>query len=195
MLIFIIFSRNPETHIGFPEDEASIRNSPSFPLLCPYTVTQLKHKRVRSAEEWPDGRTLWNQRMVLKGGTACVPYCVPLDRAEAHAPGPGKCFQEQLLENFSESPACLHCITSCRMSGDYCPDSSPCSKSHLAFCTVLTNVHHVYRVLTSPLTLGYFLRNLRLDAMDCSVKNIPKAVFRYGKLVQQSQVSSASSGA
>lgn len=47
----------------------------------------------------------------------------------------------------------------------------------------------------SPLTLGYFLRNLHLDAMNCSVKNIHKAVFRYGKLVQQGQVSSTSSGA
>lgn len=89
------------------------------------------------------------------------------------------------LENFSESPACLHCITSWSMSGGYCPDSSPCCKNHLAFCTVLTNVHHVYRVLVSPLTLGYFLRNLHLDAMNCSVKIIHKAVFRYGKLVQQ----------
>lgn len=191
MLIFIISSRSPETNTGFPENEASIRNSPSFPLLCPYTVTQLNRRRVRSAKEWPDGRTVWNQRMELKGGTAYVPSCVHLDRAEAHAPRPGKCFWEHLLENFSESPACLHCITSCRMSSACCPDWRPCSKTHLAFCTVLTNVHHVYRVLMSPLTLGYFLRNLRLDAMKCSVKNIHKAVFRYGKLAQQGQASSS----
>lgn len=197
------------THTGLPEDEASVWNSFSFHLPCRYAAIQLNCSRNGNAQEWPDGRPLWNQSMVLKQGetrspAASLPPCMHCDTAEGQIQPQAwemllcatlwKTFlNHQFVCNVPPPAGSLVVIAQ---------PQAPVVKVILqnAFCTVLTTVHHVYRVLMSPLTLRHFLRNLGLDAMDCSVKNIHKTVFRWGKLawlcwVQWGQVNSISSGA
>lgn len=110
--------------------------------------------------------------MVLKGAAASspaasLPPCIYWGKAEAQLlQGLGNVSEDHPLENLSESPAYLLCTTSFRLSGGYCPASSPCSKksSCRMLSAILTTIHHVYRVFMSPLTLRHFLRNLCLDA-------------------------------
>lgn len=71
-----------------PEDEASLRNSLTFPPPCPFTAMQLNSSRAGTAKEWPDGRPLWSQSMMVKWGTArspaaSLPPWVHWDRNEA----------------------------------------------------------------------------------------------------------------
>lgn len=201
LLIFIIFSRNSGTHIGLPEDEASAQNSPSFPLPSPYAAKPMKLSQSCectgvSAQVWPDGRPLWNQGMMLKEGAvrspaASLPACVHWDRAEAQPrpQGLGNALGATLRKIFlNHQFGCNVPLPAGRLVVITQPQV-PVVKVVLqnAFCTVLTTVHHIYRVLMSPLTLRHFLRNLCLDAMDCSVKNIHKAVFRWGKLAGPSR--------
>ena len=126
MVICVTFSRNLGTHIGLPEDEASLRNSPSW-------VSTRSHPSESSA--WSGWGKQWE---------ALQPVCHPVYAGMElkHWPIPRAWempLRAILWKTFPNHQ--LFCTVPCPSAG-YCPTSSPCNKSHLAECFLYSLNNH-----------------------------------------------------